>query len=625
MKKKQKQRKKQHIHNVSNKRSKTETAMRAIGHFTQENDELQDVLSKANAFFKSLCEEMGLPSRDESEVSSFELAKRYLLGCKQQMLRDHVGEVQEDYEHDLQLEAIDSSKSALLEECKELEGSLDECKQQLTASFATLATDTSRPASELQELRVKIKSAEQLRNSVKLQKDNLHEKLMKNDLVVDLTSFSRSRAFKRIHKAAADIKSSLEAVKAYNLQLATERDRATIDSYRTEAQEKETNLTKDLRSLIDDRIERLKRARSEHRTLKEELEELKLKPLSNSITRYQRLIEKHLEDRTALQIEIRHLNDKMNKLYETQHENIGLIGELEAEIRQRTELAESLKETQGQFETLNDHLTCLRNMLLKLRKVIKTKSSKSQELEDEACKLNDRLVREAKANERLKLHCDRSAKVNEQMYWKNANLLTQINESCTKVASKKESQAQDSASHDIASQEQQLLLELLEAKEREEQRLVEINERLKFKSDSNKELIARLNSNIQGLFPPALPNPVNFSATRLSAILFNQEKSIISQAIALSETQSYTSSSNLALSLINAARSKFSPELDQESSMLRELALCEVCSIRTKELLLTECMHSFCRACIEKRTVESAVECPKCRVQSARHQVRVIW
>lgn len=92
------------------------------------------------------------------------------------------------------------------------------------------------------------------------------------------------------------------------------------------------------------------------------------------------------------------------------------------------------------------------------------------------------------ANERLKVNCDLSSKQHEQALRKNIHLLAQIADSHNKTASTKESMDKEAYAFEAANREKLLLVELLQAKENEEQRLLQLNETYRLKSEANQVL-----------------------------------------------------------------------------------------------------------------------------------------
>lgn len=338
-KKKQKQRKKQYNHGPISRRSKVEIAMRAIEYFTQENEELNDVLNKSKAFFKRLCQDAAFGTTADSGAVTcwLDCAKAYVQDAKLKLL---TGITPLDAPADCSLSSQDDRASQdttnLEDEAELIQSSLEVYRTQLAAALASLALpDTTRPTSELQEIRVKIKSAEQLRNSVKKQKETFHEKLQKNELYTDYTAFLKSKACQRVLGSALEVKAKIESIRSQNAHLAAERDRPGSDDHMLELNSKEARFSEELRGLLGEKTEGLRRARRETLNLRENLAEIKLRPLTNSIKNCQSSIEQSLEERQTLLVEIRQLQEKRGKLLENRHENQGKISELKTQIKHK--------------------------------------------------------------------------------------------------------------------------------------------------------------------------------------------------------------------------------------------------------------------------------------------------
>jgi E3 ubiquitin-protein ligase BRE1 len=651
-KKKQKQRKKQYHHGGFPRRTKAETASRAIAFFTQENQDLQDVLQQTQAFFTSF-RETHLP-RDHTELetnlSSLDCVKAYLQGLKQKLL-EGLPLDSEGLPADEQTEAARSCADSLKAEARRAEASLEDLKRRLNSGLASLATDeVSRPPSDLQDLRVKIKSAEQLRDSVKRQRDLLQDeaygeqggrgyKGQQVELTIDLPAFTKSKSFSGLLTSAKLIKSRLDSTKTTNAQLALERERWTPEAPSTKA-EAQGRACSDLISAIEVKTGSLKRARSEVRSVYEELSSLQLKPLTDCLKTYQTAVERSLEERQALAAEIKQLQETQAALKDKQYEHRGTIAELASLIKSKVRGSQAdeisiMKQAERSCSSLSERLEVLRTLLLRMRKELKHKANRCAEQEDNVARLSGQLNEKSKAGDRLRTYLDRSAKQCDAAAWKNASSLTQIDESYKRTAARKEEFVRESLEIQAAKEEHEAYSALIQAKTAEEELLARVVESYRDKTLANQELIVtprqtRINSTMTRLLPPPVPEVVTLNAERVAAEAFSLECAMVSQAISLQEVQSSIASSTHALTLINAARAKCVPDLSQEEAMLRvietqDLALCEICKLRAKEVMLTECMHCFCRVCVEKRSSELSVECYKCRVKSALHQVKVVW
>lgn len=53
-------------------------------------------------------------------------------------------------------------------------------------------------------------------------------------------------------------------------------------------------------------------------------------------------------------------------------------------------------------------------------------------------------------------------------------------------------------------------------------------------------------------------------------------------------------------------------ELEEENESLRKLLICSVCHVNTKDVVITRCMHCFCKPCIDKNIEMRHRKCPGC-------------
>lgn len=64
--------------------------------------------------------------------------------------------------------------------------------------------------------------------------------------------------------------------------------------------------------------------------------------------------------------------------------------------------------------------------------------------------------------------------------------------------------------------------------------------------------------------------------------------------------------------------------LTEELLKLRKMTRCAVCSVRIKELVLSKCLHAFCRRCVENRLGKER-DCPVCRHSFTEMEVKEVW
>jgi E3 ubiquitin-protein ligase BRE1 len=73
-------------------------------------------------------------------------------------------------------------------------------------------------------------------------------------------------------------------------------------------------------------------------------------------------------------------------------------------------------------------------------------------------------------------------------------------------------------------------------------------------------------------------------------------------------------------------KSGFSVEqLELQVNSLRNKVMCNVCNVREKEVMITRCGHTFCKACIDERITSRARQCPSCNDKFAATEVAKIW
>ena len=65
-------------------------------------------------------------------------------------------------------------------------------------------------------------------------------------------------------------------------------------------------------------------------------------------------------------------------------------------------------------------------------------------------------------------------------------------------------------------------------------------------------------------------------------------------------------------------------ELKREKEQLLKLVKCEVCHLRMKDVIISKCSHTFCRACVEKSLQSRQRTCLHCREKFSESDVNTI-
>ena len=52
---------------------------------------------------------------------------------------------------------------------------------------------------------------------------------------------------------------------------------------------------------------------------------------------------------------------------------------------------------------------------------------------------------------------------------------------------------------------------------------------------------------------------------------------------------------------------------------------CSVCCSRVKNVILTKCLHSFCRECLEDYLASRKRKCPLCKIRFSSEDMKPFW
>eukprot|EP01017_Pseudomicrothorax_dubius_P038498 TRINITY_DN5776_c0_g1_i3.p1 TRINITY_DN5776_c0_g1~~TRINITY_DN5776_c0_g1_i3.p1 ORF type:complete len:832 (-),score=284.28 TRINITY_DN5776_c0_g1_i3:130-2625(-) len=353
------------------------------------------------------------------------------------------------------------------------------------------------------------------------------------------------------------------------------------------------------------------------------------------------------------------LNEEIQNL---RKQNRGLKEELNAALSERNSLHEKFNDLKMKFETLqaqgnskvleqlvhrnqkfsdflNEWLVQsdkqelgIRDKILELKAYLKNREEKSESYKQKAKRLQVDLAAEKRQYEHMFSDADMTGNAYQEMTKKNKGLTTQVAEQAETIAKLTKEKTQEKTQFESERHALGIRIKALTDMSEAQKKLnAELDAKIKVLADQLKlgedllaqqkeynrrllkekeELLRRIeDSKLEG----SLSRGLHHSIEHINKRMLKENEEL---KIKLQEKQNFI---NEKFSFMKGKDKDWSKKPEEVKLMeyylekYKRIALCTVCEKRTKSVLLTKCLHVFCRKCVDKQIEIRERKCPICR------------
>lgn len=543
-----------------------------------------------------------------------------------------------------ELNAALSDKALLLDKVHMLTDQVEKLKviKQEIDSVNLPRTDYHTPSSQLKDLSDKLERIVAEKDSLRQQRDEYIERLQKIQVELEVSEerFVRSKAFALLTKQAKGLAQQLK--EARDKQDSLQRwktDQQTIRQREiAEAERREEGRRAEL-------VKKLKDLQTEHAEVVNERAELQLA----------------VEQLKREQAQVRHMDEYRSLIDDIEGEKVRLKRQVAELRRQNDELTDSAEGDLKRILELKDQLHILETSAVphgehvvvehygrelgEVRDSMKAKDNQIATLEKKVSILQSKLAKEVSTSHVLIDEIEVTNNAFAEAVKKNRTLTSQLTEQEQNFARLMSEQRKDSHWKTLHDAEKTELMEVMrkkdEAIERQRALVKEYEQRDASQQHEIALLVKKLTDAEDRLRDFARSHEDSFRhAEELAkakqdghaSVLALERKLIVNTTQYLqSQFQQSQLTKELDAARVALSRSRSNDvylsdlAVSAELAKLRKMVRCNVCCSRPKDVVLTSCLHAFCRVCIEKCISMQKRKCPHCLLRFTSEDVRALW
>lgn len=548
-----------------------------------------------------------------------------------------------------ELNIAHSEKAQLLDKVHILTDQVDKLKmikEEIDNMSSSRPDQSHHPSNQLRDLSDKLDRLTAEKDNLRQQRDEYIEKLQKAQVELDVSEerFLRTKAYTLLTKQMRGLALQLKDAKEKQDVL----QRWKTDQQNAKHREmQEVARQEELRRA--DLVKRIKEVQTEHAEVIKEKADLLL---TIEQLKREKAQTRHMDEYKSLIDEIE--NEKLrlkSQATELRRQNDELTNKAEADLKQILELQDQVyllgntgqsSQSTGGDQSRVDHYA---KELGDLREQIKSKDNQIATLEKKISILKDKLKKEASTSEMLIEEVEVTGKAYAEYVKKNRTLTSQLVEQEQTFARLMSEQRKDVHWKALHEAEKAELIETLKRKDESIDRQRQLVKEYEHQDETQQHEIVMLSKKLADMEDRLR----HFQKTHEDSFRQAEEVAKVKQdghdAIQILERKIITfttqtlqaqfQQSQLAKELDTArqslARSRSNDTYSSDLALCAELAKyrkmvrCNVCCSRPKDVVLMDCLHAFCRICVEKCLAMQKRKCPHCLARFAAEDVRAFW